>query len=133
MKSDYLILLVVSMAMLLKLAFSTDGSKNFDSEYFENTVQAPLQCATFFCLTFYLFKSGQKKDQDLLNRGGKFGIPLGLLMTAFKNASSYNMSKEKTFANKMVGLSILYGSFVTGSLLSKSKGLPIDTVKKMIK
>ena len=53
-------------------------------------------------------------------------------MTAFKNASSYNMSKNKTFANKMIGLSILYGSFVTGSLLSKSKDFPIDTVKKMI-
>ena len=129
MNSDFLLVFVVSTAMLLKLGFNNENNKGFDSKTFERLVQTPLQCATFLCLSFYLFNCGLKNETQ---RGGAFGLPLGLLMTAFKNADGFNLRKEKGFSDKMVGLSILYGSFMGGSMIRKSRGLPIETITNLI-
>lgn len=129
MNSNFLIVFVVSTAMLLKLGFTKEKNSNFDSKTFERLVQTPLQCATFLCLAFYLFNCGLKNETQ---RGGAFGLPLGLLLTAFKNADGFNLKQEKSFGNKMIGLSILYGSFMGGSMIRKSRGLPIETIKNLI-
>ena len=132
MKTDLIILAIVSSSMLIKLSLNQAKGSRINADNFSQVVETPLQYATFLCLVMYMFRCGYKRSSEGTPRGGKFGLPIGLLMTAFKNADFYKLNQKRNFSDKVTGMSILYGSFMAGSFLSKNKGISVDTLKNLM-